>query len=70
MFENNYGFQGVALVGQSSICLNILNLGKYVSAHTIDKNRYIWLAVFIGCAICAGIGKGVAGGQADPVGIP
>lgn len=31
MFENNYGSQGVALVGLSSICLNILNLVKYVS---------------------------------------
>ena len=31
MFENNYGSQGVALVGQSSVCLNILNLVKYVS---------------------------------------
>lgn len=34
-------------------------LGKYASAHTIDCNRHKWLALFLGCALCAGIGKGL-----------
>lgn len=32
-------------------------IGKYISSSFIDANRYIWLMLFIGCSVCAGLGK-------------
>ena len=33
------------------------SLGRYVSADIIDANRYLWIALFIGCAALGGIGQ-------------